>query len=137
MARFKIPDDVFTLTTLTRPSLPGNTKNTSHRQVQGLGVRIIQKKELILPQVRVLYTPPSTSLKIIEFCDYGTSVIQSEEGKRSKGLEGTILSRGSFLTSDLQVQEPQKSDQVKPFALLRAIEFQNEFRGYLFQQYGC
>ncbi|GFU72263.1 uncharacterized protein TNCV_370181 [Trichonephila clavipes] len=42
MARFKIPVEVFTLSTLTRPSLPGNTsKNTPHRPVQGLGVGIL------------------------------------------------------------------------------------------------
>ncbi|GFY77068.1 hypothetical protein TNIN_301641 [Trichonephila inaurata madagascariensis] len=70
MARFKIPDVVLTLTTLTRPSLPGNTSRIRPIGLgQGLGVGILQKNELILPQGRLLYTPLSTSLKMSEiFC---------------------------------------------------------------------
>ncbi|GFU73670.1 hypothetical protein TNCV_4422371 [Trichonephila clavipes] len=40
-----------------------------------------------------------------------------------------VYLRSSFPTTDIQVQELQKSAQVKPFVLLRTIEFQNEFRG--------
>ncbi|GFW17618.1 hypothetical protein TNCV_2651751 [Trichonephila clavipes] len=65
MARFKIPVEVFTLTTLTRPSLPGNTSRICPLgQSKGLVLGSFKKNKLILHQVRVLYTPLSTGLKM-------------------------------------------------------------------------
>ncbi|GFY36142.1 hypothetical protein TNCV_4845141 [Trichonephila clavipes] len=65
MARFKIPVEVFTLTTLTRPSLPGNTSRIRPiGQSRGLVLGSFKKNELILHQVRVQFTPFSTGLQM-------------------------------------------------------------------------